>query len=707
MKQLTQTLKDGSMSVIDVPLPNLLPDYILVKNHFSVISAGTEGKTVTDARKGYIEKARSRKKEVKQVIEMAKSMGVSQTYKTVMNKLDSPSPLGYSCVGEVIEVGRDVKNFKVGDFAACAGASAVHSEVVSVPINLAVKLKMQEFIKESAFATIGSIAMQGVRRANLRLGENCVVIGLGLIGQLTMQLLLASGIEPIGIDIDIYQVELANKILGNKSYVRTREDLEEIIIAKTNGYGADAIIITAATSSADPIELAGRIARKKGKVVIVGAVPTGFKRANYYKKELDLLMSSSYGPGRYDTNYEEKGIDYPIGYVRWTENRNMESFVRLIENNKINITPLISHEFDFENAKDAYDLILSKKEPYTGIILKYNTQKELSRKVSFQQKVIEKSKVSVGFIGAGSFAQNYLLPNLKGKVNLKGVSTSRSNTSRNALDKFGFSYSTNNSKEIFTDDSINTIFIATRHNLHAPLVNTALKNNKHVFVEKPLCMNEAELKEIAELYSSKNNHLLVGFNRRFSPHIQKVKQLFKDDLPKAINYRINAGNVPLEHWVNDPEIGGGRIIGEVCHFIDLCQFLAGSKINLVYSNNMSSANNLFDTLVINIGFENGSTASISYFSNGSKLLSKEYLEIFSAGTTAIIDDFKVMNIFGQKKEKIKLSKQDKGHASEVKQFVEAIESGKPQPIPFDEIYNSTLATFKVIESIKTRQSISI
>ena len=707
MKQLTQSLKDGTMKLLDVPYPALEKNQILVRTHFSVISAGTEGKTVQDARLSYIGKAKARQEEVKKVINLAKTQGIADTYKTVMNKLDSPSPLGYSCAGEVIEVGTEVNNFKVGDFAACAGASAVHSEVVSVPINLAVILNSSDYIKESAFATIGSIAMQGVRRADLNLGENCVVIGLGLIGQLTMQLLLASGIDSIGIDINKKQVELANKLLGEKAYTRGREDLEEIIFNKTNGYGADAIIITAATSSTDPIELAGRIARKKGKVVIVGAVPTGFNRANYYKKELDLLMSSSYGPGRYDNNYEGKGIDYPFGYVRWTENRNMEAFVRLIEGKKINISSLISHEFKFENAKEAYDLILSKKEAFTGIVLKYDTKKELSKTVTFKQKNILKSKVEVGFIGAGSFAQNYLLPNLKERVHLKGVATSRSNTSRNVLDKYGFSYSTNDNTEILHDATINTIFIATRHNLHASLVKNALTNNKNVFVEKPLCMNENELTEIAELYKEKNNHLLVGFNRRFSPHIQKIKQKFSGDLPKAINYRINAGNVPPDHWVNDPEIGGGRIIGEVCHFIDLCQFIAGSRINLVHANNMNTANNLFDTLAINLGFENGSTASISYFSNGSKLLNKEYLEVFYAGTTAIVDDFKIMNIFGSKKEKLKLRKQDKGHAEEVKQFIDAIENGNPQPIPFEEIFNSTLATFKVIESIKTRQSISI
>ncbi|MCB9211457.1 MAG: bi-domain-containing oxidoreductase [Ignavibacteriales bacterium] len=707
MKQLTQSLKDGAMQLLDTPFPSVSTNSILIRNYYSVISAGTEGKTVKDARLSYIGKAKARQEEVKKVINLAKSQGIADTYKTVMNKLDSPSPLGYSCAGEVIEVGTDVKNFKVGDLAACGGASAVHSEVVSVPINLAVKIKSPEFIKESSFATIGAIAMQGVRRADLKLGENCVVIGLGLIGQITMQLLIASGVEPIGIDIDNNKVELANNLLGNISYSRNRTDLEEIILEKTNGYGVDSIIITAASSSSDPIELAGRIARKKGKVVIVGAVPTGFNRANYYKKELDLLMSSSYGPGRYDSNYEDKGIDYPIGYVRWTENRNMESFVRLVENKKINISPLISHEFDFENAKDAYDLIISKKEPFTGIILKYDTKKSLSKKVSFEHKEIEKARVSVGFIGAGSFAQNFLLPNLKQKVLLKGVSTSRSNTSRNVLDKYGFSYSTSNSGDILEDSAINTIFIATRHNLHASLVIDALAHNKHIFVEKPLCMNESELQEISKLYNTKNNHLMVGFNRRFSPHIQKVNQLFKDDLPKAINYRINAGNVPIDHWVNDPEIGGGRIIGEVCHFIDLCQFIAGAKINNIHANNMSTANNLFDTLVINLGFENGSTASISYFSNGSKLLSKEYLEIFYAGSSAIIDDFKTINIYGSKKEKLKLSKQDKGHAEEVKQFVNSIENGLPQPIPFEEIYNSTLATFKVIESIENRQSIII
>lgn len=375
MEQLTQNLKDGHMQLLEVPFPALGSGQVLVRNHFSLISAGTEGKTVKDARLGYIGKARARKEEVKKVIQTAKTLGLKETYRLVMNKLDAPSALGYSCAGEIIAVADDVRDFRIGDKVACGGSTAVHAEVVAVPVNLCVKLKNNVSMPEAAFTTLGAIAMQGVRQADLRLGENCVVIGLGLLGQITSQLLRASGVQVIGIDIDQKQVDQAAKYSCDHTFNRSNEQLEQAILELTGGHGTDAVIITAATSSSDPIDLAGTISRKKGKVIIVGAVPTGFQRKNYYNKELELRMSCSYGPGRYDSEYEEQGIDYPFAYVRWTENRNMQAFADLLASGRLNIKPLVTHVFPFNDAKKAYDLILARTEPFSGIVLEYDLQK--------------------------------------------------------------------------------------------------------------------------------------------------------------------------------------------------------------------------------------------------------------------------------------------------------------------------------------------
>lgn len=752
MRQLIQNLKDGKMELLDVPVPAVKEGYVLVQNHYSVISAGTEGKTVKDARAGYIEKARSRQKEVKQVFESVKTHGLKNTYDKVMNKLTAPSPLGYASSGKVIGVGQKVEGLKVGDFVACGGATASHSEIVSVPVNLCVKVPDDVDLRHAAFTTIGAIALQGIRQADLKLGENCVVVGLGLIGQLTMQLLNAACVFPIGIDINKNQVELANKTGIGKSFLRETDNIEKIIYELTNGYGTDAVIITAAANSNDPVDFAGTICRKKGKVIIVGSVPTGFSRENYYKKELDLKMSASYGPGRYDYDYEEKGLDYPIGYVRWTENRNMQAFVDLLAQKKLNLDPIITHTYKFEEAPKAYDFILNKTEPYTGILLRYDVREEARSKtclparqdLEVRRKLLRSAQndkaqltkdkelwtiTKIGFIGAGNFAQNFLLPNLKNILEenngeLIGVATARSTTSRYAADKFGFKYATCEANEIIKDENINTVFVATRHNLHSEYVIKALEAGKNVFVEKPLAINIVELNLIKDTFENLSSSalsrlpiLFVGYNRRFAPHIRNLKSELSGELPLAINYRINAGILPKDHWINDPETGGGRIIGEVCHFIDLCMFLAGSPIKSVSAEGMIKSDGLSDTLIINLGFKNGSIASISYFSNGNKKLEKEYLEVFQGGKVFIINDFKEMRIIGEKEKRMKLRKQDKGHVEEIKRFIDSVilslsASGGQgdeslSPIPFEELYITSLATFKVIESIKKRAVIKL
>jgi predicted dehydrogenase/threonine dehydrogenase-like Zn-dependent dehydrogenase len=700
MEQLTQNLKNGEMKILEVPFPALMQGCVLVRNYFSVISAGTEGKSVKDARLGYIAKARSRKEEVRKVISSVKTYGLLPAYRMVMNKLDAPSPLGYCCAGEVIAVASDVTEFKTGDFVACGGNTAVHAEVVAVPVNLCVKIEKGIPLDQAAFTTIGAIALQGIRQSDLRLGENAVVIGLGLVGQLTIQMLNAAGIRTAGIDIDPAMVLLAKDSGCELALERNADGLENKINEFTNGHGTDAVIITAGTDSVDPVDLAGDLCRKKGKVIIVGAVPTGFKRTNYFKKELDLRMSSSYGPGRYDSEYEEQGIDYPYAYVRWTEKRNMEAFAELLKKKNINPGLLISHVFDFSKAADAYDLILGKTEPFTGILLKYDISRELKRTISFPQSSPDATGPAIAFIGAGSFGQNFLLPEVKGKGQLIAVATSRPHTAANIAVKYGFESCTGNAAEIFSNAKINTVFIVTRHDSHARYVLEALDSGKNVFVEKPLCLTLEELEAISRKYRTAGTRLMLGFNRRFAPFVTQVKENFIGH-PVAINYRVNAGMVPADHWIHDPKTGGGRIIGEVCHFVDLCMHLASSPIVTVQAQLMEQPSQLQDTIIINLGFANGSIASISYFSNGSKDLSKEKIECFSSGTIAVIDDFKKINWYGSRNSSSS-APQDKGHAEEVRLFLDAVRHGKPSPVSFDEIYLSTLATFKVLESIATK-----
>jgi polar amino acid transport system substrate-binding protein len=488
---------------------------------------------------------------------------------------------------------------------------------------------------------------------------------------------------------------------------RSQPDIERTIFDFTDGYGTDAVIISAGSASLDPIDLAGTLSRKKGRVVVVGAVPTGFDRTNYYKKELDLRMSCSYGPGRYDLNYEEKGIDYPIGYVRWTENRNMSAFLKLLKDGKINIERIITHQYDFKNAKKAYQLIVDRSEPIGGIVFKFNPEDDIQESVVLENKNLPTADVNVGFIGAGNFAKNFLLPIVKKNANLVGVATAHGNTAVNIAQKYGFRFATANADEVIENRNLNTIFVATRHNLHAKYVIKALKKGKNVFVEKPLAMTHSELEDIKKVYASNesNAKLMVGYNRRFSPHAQRIKKILSEENPKAINYRINAGSAPHDHWVHDKEIGGGRIIGEVCHFVDLAMFLASAKIKSVAANVMRTNMSLLDTLIISLSFKNGSIANISYFSNGNKKVKKEYLEVFCAGQVAILDDFKKLTIFSNTVSNYKLSKPDKGHSTEIRTFLNSIKNGIPAPISFDEIYLCTLTSFKILESIREKKSI--
>ena len=704
MQQLTQKLGSGDMIIQEVPYPQLGKGMVIVKNHYSIISAGTEGSTVVAARKSLLGKAKERPQQVKQVIDTLKKQGPIQTYRAVMKKLDAYSPLGYSCAGEVIEVGAGVTEFEVGDKVACAGAGyANHAEIVSVPINLCVKLDTNTNLKDAAYNTLGAISMQGVRQADLRLGESCVIIGLGLLGQLVALILKASGVTVIGIDVSEAAVKQAveNKVV-DLGLTRNAAGVEEQILAATNGYGADAVIIAAATSSLDPINFAGAIARKKGKVVVLGAVPTGFERDPYwYRKELELKMACSYGPGRYDLNYEEKGIDYPLPYVRWTEKRNMEAFQDLIATKRIDIAYLTTHEFDFDNAKAAFDLVVSKAEPFTGIALKYNIEKAANKTKIATSETEQLGKINISFIGAGSYAQGNLLPNIPetNDVGRIGVLTNTGTTSKRVAEKFKFQFCVTQEADVF-DENTNTVFVATRHDSHGPYVLKSLKANKNVFVEKPLCLLESELQDIIEAQSETKKSVMVGFNRRFSPLTTKLKKAVGNN-PMTMLYRINAGAIPGDNWIQDLEIGGGRVLGEVCHFIDYLTYLNGSLPIKVSASALQDANKLNDTLNILIQFENGSSGVVAYYANGSKSMTKEYVEVFSAGLSATLNDFKELKIYDKgKPRKEKLYNQNKGQKEMVEAFVNGLLTDGKAPISFEDIISVTKASFKVLESVK-------
>ena len=703
MRQLTQKLGSGEMLVQEVPLPQLRAGMVLVKNHYSIISSGTEGSTVSTARKNLIAKAKERPQQVKQVIDTLKSQGPVNTYRAVTKKLDAYSPLGYSCSGEVIAVGEGITEFSIGDLVACAGVGyANHAEVVSVPVNLCVKVQTQEKMREAAYNTVGAISLQGVRQADLKLGESCVVIGLGLLGQLAGQLLKASGIEVIGIDISQSAVDFALKNSAvDHALSRNTLGLEDKISDITGGKGADAVIISAATSSLDPINFAGAVVRKKGSVVVLGDVPTGFDRdPHWYRKELELKMACSYGPGRYDLFYEEMGMDYPYAYVRWTEKRNMEAFQHLLAKGSINIDYLTTHEFKFENAKEAYELIIDGSKSFAGIALKYDYQKAHSS-VSVITKEIEfnPTSVNVSFIGAGSYAQGSLLPNLPKSIGRTSVMTNSGTTSKRVAERFGFNKAVSEESDIFNDANTNTVFIATRHDSHGEYVEKALAASKHVFVEKPLCLTERQLNQILQRSIETNRGVMIGFNRRFSPFAKDIKNKLGEGRMTML-YRVNAGKIPADTWIQDMNIGGGRIIGEACHFIDFLTYINGSVPVSVSAVSMEDEDHLNDAVNISLKFKNGSIGTISYFSNGNKGLAKEYVEINSSGTTVVINDFKELRIYGAgKPKKEKLFNQNKGQKEMVESFISSIESNGKVPISMEETYLTTLATFKAMHSI--------
>ncbi len=716
MRQLTQKLKDGILQVVDVPAPGALKGMILVRNAFSVVSAGTEGSTVRAARKTLIGKAKERPHQARQMLDLLAEAGPVQAYRTFEKKLNSYSTLGYSSAGVVIGLGEGVAGFSTGDMVACGGSGACHSEIVTVPQNLCVKLADDADLKKAAYNTLGAIALQGIRQADLRIGESCALIGLGLLGQITCLLLKSAGNKVLGIDIDPEMVKLAATYAADFAALRDEPGLAEKIDEFTAGIGVDAVIITAATDSTDPINFAGRILKKKGKVVVVGAIPTGFDREPYfYRKELDLRMSCSYGPGRYDPIYEEKGIDYPPAYVRWTERRNMEIFQEFIHSNRVDISHLTTHIFPLDEAIKAYDLIVEKKAPHLGILIQYDDTPALNRKFSISSKKTSAGAddVAIAFVGAGSYAMKYLLPNLPSAnwLKKKGVMTTSGLSSRSVAERFQFEYCTSDEKEIFQNDTVNAIFVATRHDSHADYVVKALSKGKNVFVEKPLCISIAEFNKIKEVIAASkkdnNNILMVGFNRRFSPLTAFIRENM-DAGPMSMIYRINAGALPSDSWLYDMEISGGRIVGEACHFIDYLTYLNGSLPTKVQAFGLPDPSGHLDTVSINICFGNGSIGNVAYYANGPKNLPKEYVEVYRAGTTAIMRDFcRVEIMSGGKKLQKKLIFQDKGQSAMVNAFLSAVKNGGVPPISFEEISAVTLACFGVEESIRLGSIVAI
>ena len=707
MKQLIQNFKTGKLYIDDLPLPSISEGMVLVENKFSLISAGTEKSTVKVGQASLIGKAKQRPDLVAQVLKNIKKEGLAATINKVQTKLDSLKALGYSTAGIVLTSLDTNSSFRPGDRVACAGQDhASHAEIVAIPQNLVVKIPDNVSFEEASFTTLGAIALQGVRQTEPMLGEKVCVIGLGLLGQLTCQLLKANGCDVFGIDLSERLISLATETGVSKAMNRNDSNLISACDSFTNGKGFDSVIITAAAPTNDPIVLATEICRKKGKIIVVGAVKMDIPREPYfYKKELELKISCSYGPGRYDVGYEELGLDYPFAYVRWTEQRNMEAFLDLISRGMINVKPLISHVFDINDAEKAYELVLgTNTAPHIGILLKYDSnQEKFSTYTNLKKNPID--KINVGFIGAGSFAQSYLIPNVKSfGASLATVVTSRGITSKNVAEKFGFNVCSSDKKDVIENKNINTVFIATPHSSHADLVIHSLESGKNVFVEKPLAVSLEELHKIIDVKSKNDHPLMVGFNRRFAPISISVKKEFESaDEPLVVNIRVNAGFIPKDHWTQIPEIGAGRIIGEICHFIDLMQFFTNSDPVKVYADCIQSDNEklkLDDNIAIVVKFKNGSVGNLTYLANGDPSLPKELVEVFGAGKVGIINNFQNGSLhIGNKSKSLKST--GKGHQQEIQEFLKAIKEGKDSPISFRSICLTTLTTFKIIDSLKT------
>ncbi|MFC1527232.1 bi-domain-containing oxidoreductase [Candidatus Neomarinimicrobiota bacterium] len=706
MKQILQNLKTGEIQLVEIPTPQVQDGHLLIESDASLISKGTEKMLLEFGKSGWINKARQQPDKVKQVIDKIKTDGLTSTYQSIMTKLDNPLPLGYCNAGTVKSIGKGVSGYEIGDRVISNG---YHSEFTMVPQNLCAKIPEQISSDEASFTVLGSIALQGVRLLNPEIGETIVVSGLGLVGLLTIQLLKANGCNVIGIDFDKIKLELAKEYGATTINLTRGEDSIEKTKYLTNDNGVDGVIITASSKSNDIVHQAAQMCRKRGRIILVGVVGLELSRSDFYEKELTFQVSCSYGPGRYDDGYELKGNDYPIGFVRWTEQRNFEAILELLKSNRLNVKPLISHSYEIADAIKAYETVLNDPSAL-GIILKYSNETKdkidsNSIKLNYStRRVTNIQKVQIGLIGAGNFVSSTLLPNLvKTDAELHSIVSANGLNATRLGKKYNFITSETDPLSVINSSETNAIIIATQHNSHADFAIAAVKANKPVFVEKPLAINPIQLTKIEQaIGSTENPFLMVGFNRRFSPSMVKMKQMV--DLitsEKTIIYTINAGSIPNEHWIQDPERGGGRIIGEVCHFIDTVKFLLDSPIEDVQSivtGARSTPDLSSDNITINIKFKNGSKAIIHYLSTGHKSFPKERLEIFGAGKILQLDNYRTLIGYGWSSfSKKRAYRQDKGHRQCLSKFVNAVKNGKPSPIPFEEAVEVTKISFDIVK----------
>lgn len=710
MKQVLQSLKTGAIELADIPCPAPSANQALIRTTRSLVSVGTERMLVEFGQAGWIDRARSQPDKVKMVIDKIKTDGFLPTIEAVQNKLDHPLTLGYCNVGRVLELGSQLSGFSVGDRVASNGK---HAQMVCVSGNLCAKIPDSVGDDEAAFTVISAIALHGIRLANPTLGETVVVTGLGLIGLIAVQILRANGCHVIGIDIDPIKLNLAKQFGAEVINVANGQSPVEAAIALSHGRGVDAVLITASSSSNDLVRQAALMSRKRGRIILVGVVGLELSRSDFYEKELSFQVSCSYGPGRYDPSYEERGNDYPLGFVRWTEQRNFEAVLDMMAERRLDVKPLISHRFTLEKASDAYDLITSTKQSL-GILFDYPTVAEssdlelcvnqLNLTDSGNEVLRDSQKASVGFIGSGSYAISALIPAFKkAGANLHSVASRAGVSSVYAAKKFGFEKAATSADLIFTDTSINAVVIATQHDSHATYVEQGLNAKKHVYVEKPLCLTIDELEKISAVYAdmqrSNGLNLMVGFNRRFALHTQKIKTLLSDNMmPKSFVMTVNAGRIDSSHWTQDRQAGGGRIIGEACHFVDLMRYLAGAPITeySVQAMGNSSALLAADSVIIGLKFADGSIASIQYLANGSKTFPKERLDVFCGGKILSLDNFRRLHGYGWPKFKsLNLFHQDKGQRACVKAFIDSVEHGLPAPIPFEEIKEVSRVTIEL------------
>lgn len=715
MKQILQHLKDGKTVVEEVPVPQVRDGAVLVRTAVSLVSAGTERMVVDFAGKSLIGKAAARPDLLRQVINKAMREGVIPSIEAAFNKMDQPMPLGYSSAGTIVEVAEGVSGYKPGDRVACAGGGyAVHAEYAVVPVNLLAKVPQNVSFDSAAFTTLGAIALHGFRLASPQIGEKVCIIGMGLLGLLTAQIARAAGCAAFGIDLSEGRVKLAQQMGFNAAL---RADCLNQVAGLTDARGFDHVFICADTSSNDPVALAGEIARDRGTVVAIGAVGMEIPRKLYYEKELDFKISRSYGPGRYDPQYEEGGVDYPIGYARWTEGRNLQAFVDMLAAGTVDVTPLISHHIPIEESPRAYELISGKTdEPFLGVLLTYPESIE-SEKIA--RKVVNPSAkpgliggIKVGVLGAGNYAQAVFLPIISksGGVELTGIATASGMSAQHTAQKFGFSFASTSEEEVLNNPEINTVVVLTRHQHHARQALAALRNRKAVYCEKPLALSAAELAEIQDEISKPGSPLLtVGYNRRFAPMAVELSDFYKNRAePLYVQYRVNAGVLPLTHWLHDPEQGGGRIIGEACHFIDLLTFLVGMP-PLSVSTEALPDNDKYrqDNVQMTFRYPDGSVGTVIYLANGNRNFAKERVEVFSGGKIAVLDDFRSLERITESRRMAAHSRlaQDKGHANAWNSFLQAVKDGGAPPIPYDELISTSSAAFAALEALRTRSEI--